>query len=194
MVGLVLDNSGTSINKVESSNLSGPMKSAVYQCKCSAVFQAKEQLVTHLLIEHEGPEVNLSSEAVAKSLNTVKKRVKYLLLHNPDCRDSDVQLILEYMKRWAIKQDGKPLFATDPQTNVTTASGSKEEWDSLFSVYESIRRMREDIQNPEIGKMFAGLQYNRNVVPCLEVAQRRYKRMRTMRKVMSQQKLGEGKI
>ena len=23
-----------------------------------------------------------------------------------DCRDSDVQLIIEYMKRWAIKQDG----------------------------------------------------------------------------------------
>ncbi len=190
-MGWDIDGSGTGGNKQESDSPclhTDNAQETVYLCPyCTSSYPAKEPLQTHLITKHAAA---MFGEAdVIETLIKVSNRVEYLLRHSQDCRDSDVQLIIEYMKRWAIKQDGEPLFKQEGGSEQICASGTKIEWENLFGVYESIRRIRERIQNPEIEKKWNGELFDSELMPSEEVELKRRIRARKIRNVMVQTSL-----
>ena len=84
--------------------------------------------------------------------------------------------------RWGIDEKGN-------KAEQICASGTKIEWENLFGVYESIRRIRERIQNPEIEKKWNGELFDSELMPSEEVELRRRIRARKIRKVMVQTSL-----
>lgn len=184
MVGAMIEG-GQTVSERNSMDSAGFGPAEVYLCPgCPESFTSRDVLTTHILVKHEGFDKDITYEALLASLKNTANRVEYLLRRSQDCRDSDVQLIIAYMKKFAIKQNGEPLFkAADGNIE---ASASKEEWEALFSCFETIRRMRERIQNAEIDKKWAGERFDQGLMPSEEIERRRYKRSVHMRKAMVQ--------